>query len=203
MEVMAGVLHHTVPGRRSPAWSSGRLVASILIAFAALLTGCTSFRVTTDYDRNMDFSGWTTYAWLPAWPEQGDDPRIHNDLLDARVRSAVDLAMAALGFEKVPEANADFLVAYHVSLETRIDVHTVHDSSHYSRRGWSGSAGTTTRVSQYERGTLLLDVVHPEERRLVWRGSTNARVRERADPLEREKRVNEAAQSILNRFPPR
>jgi hypothetical protein len=57
-------------------------------------------------------------------------------------------------------------------------------------------------VRQYERGTLLIDVLEPTERRLVWRGSTDARVTRRSDPARRDQQIDEAVQSILGRFPP-
>ena len=39
----------------------------------------------------------------------------------ARVRGAVDRTLGERGFEKVAEADADFLVTYYLGLETRID----------------------------------------------------------------------------------
>lgn len=200
-EVMgAPRLDEPSPGTRTR--GTGRFGA-LLIAGATLCVGCSTLRVTTDYDPDADFSGWRSFAWLSDRPMQGGDPRLHNDLVDARVRGAVDRALAERGFEKAPEASADFLVAYYVGLETRIDVRTVHNSARYSRRGWSGGVATSTQVRQYEMGTLLLDMLDPTDRRLVWRGSANARIRERSDPAQRAQQIDEAVQSILDRFPPR
>jgi hypothetical protein len=180
----------------------GRLGASLALLGLALCVGCSTLRVTTDFDPGVEFGGFGRYAWLPDGPAQGKDPRLHNDLIDARVRGAVDRVLAERGFEKVAEAEADFFVTYYLGLETRIDVRTVHSNFRYSRRGWSGSVGNSTRVRQYERGTLLIDVLEPTERRLVWRGSTDARVTRRSDPARRDQQIDEAVQSILGRFPP-
>jgi len=186
----------------SPVRRAGRSCAALLTLGLAMSVGCSGVRVTTDFDPDAEFSGFKKYAWLPDEPGQGGDPRLHNDLIDARVRSSVDRGLADRGFEKVSLASANFLVTYYLGLETRIDVQTVHSSFRYSRRGWSGSVGTDTRVRQYERGTLLLDVLDPGSTRLVWRGSADSRVNSRSDPARRDQQIDAAVQSILNRFPP-
>ena len=176
--------------------------ALFVMSCIGLFLGCASWRVTTDYDPRVQFSAWKTYAWLPDQPGQSRDPRLQNDLLDARTRISIERALAQRGFDKATKANADFLVTYYISLETRIDVQTLHRTHRYSRRGWSGAVVTSTRVDQYEVGTFLLDVLEPTEWRLVWRGSTSARIRQRADPIARSVRIDEAVQAIMERFPP-
>jgi hypothetical protein len=199
---MSGLQRLVEPIGGSSVRRTARFGASLLILGIALSVGCSSVRVVTDFDPDAEFSGFVKYAWLPDEPGQGGDPRLHNDLIDARVRSSVDRGLADRGFEKVSLASADFLVTYYLGLETRIDVQTVHSSFRYSRRGWSGRVGTDTRVRQYERGTLLLDVLDPGSRRLVWRGSANSRVDSRSDPARRDQQIDDAVKRILDRFPP-
>lgn len=186
---------------RSPAWRARRFATSLLLLGVALGVGCSSIRVVTDFDPDTEFSGFEEYAWLPDERPEGD-PRLHNDLVDAVVRRSVDRTLSERGFRKVPLASANFLVTYYLGLETRIDVQTVHSSFRYSRRGWSGSVGTDTRVRQYERGTLLVDVLDPSSRRLVWRGSADSRVGSRTDPARRDQQIDDAVRRILDRFPP-
>jgi hypothetical protein len=57
-------------------------------------------------------------------------------------------------------------------------------------------------VREYERGTLLIDILLPAERTLVWRGSASGRLRETSDPAKREQRINDVVARILDRFPP-
>jgi len=180
-----------------------RFSVPILLALLAVFAiGCTTIPVTMDFDPGQDFSQLQTYAWLPNDPEMRTNPRLHNDLLDARVRGSVDAALADRGFRKVEEANADFLVAYYLGVESRVDVRTVHSTFRYSRRGWGGTMGTDTRVRQYERGTMLIDVLNPSERRLVWRGSASSRVTQTNDLDRRQRQIDNAVTSILKRFPP-
>ena len=175
----------------------------LVISCVAFFAGCATWPVTTDYDPDAQFSELRTYAWLPDQPGQPRDPRLQNDLLDARVRASVERTLAERGFEKATQGAADFLVTYYISLETRIDVQTIHRNHRYSfRGGWVGGPTTETWVTEYERGTLLLDVLLPPERRLIWRGSTNARVRDRPTPEARAQRIDGAVQAIMKRFPP-
>ena len=189
--VMDGV-HHV-------GWARWEVLA-FCILFAA---GCSNIPVSIDFDPSVSFSGFNSYAFLPNQPQPTQDPRLHNSLIDGRVRSAVNRQLKARDFNEVPIESADFLVMFHLGLETGIDVQTIHASHRYSRRGWSAGTSSRTTVREYERGTLLIDFLMPTDRSLVWRGSASARIRQTSDPTQRERRINEAVERILDRFPPK
>jgi hypothetical protein len=174
------------------------LSLALLLAVAA---GCSGLRVSTDFDPGFPFARLGRYAWLPDPPRHTSHPQLHNSLVDGRVRRSVDRQLAGRGYRKVPVEEADFLVTYYLGLETRFDTRTIDRGVGYGHGGWYGGARTETRVTQYEEGTLVLDFLDPE-RNLVWRGSASARVREKSTPEQRERRIDEAVQAILERFPP-
>lgn len=166
----------------------------------ALAASCSNVRVSTDFDPNFAFSSLRTYAWMPAPHEPGS--RTHNALADSRVRAAVDANLAAKGFGLAPLDQADFLVTHHIGIETGIDVQTIHTTHRYGRSAWHGVGTSRTVVNEYERGTLLIDVLLPGGRSLVWRGSGSARLRNASNPEERERRIRDAVDQILASFPP-
>jgi hypothetical protein len=166
-----------------------------------LAAGCSGLRVNTDFDPSFPFAQLGRYAWLPDPPDHSSHPQLHNSLIDGRVRGSVDRQLAERGFKQVSAEEADFLVNYYLGLETRFDTQTVSSGVGYGRRGWYGGAHTETRVTQFEEGSLLLDFLDPD-RNLIWRGSARARVREKSSPQQREQRIDEAVQAILERFPP-
>ena len=84
-----------------------------------------------------------------------------------------------------------------------VDVRTIHTAHRYGPRAWPVAGATRTIMREYERGTLLIDVLVPADRSLVWRGSASARIREESDPAQREQRIEEAVEAILDRFPPK
>ncbi len=177
--------------------------AATPIALFACATGCATVAVSTDYDRSLDFGRYRTFAWLEEKQPLTGDVRLDNSLLHTRLREAVDEVLAAAGFEKTSSGKPDFRVGYHLSVEQRIDVSTLE--SHYGYGpGWNrvGYGPPTTVVTEYEQGTLLIDVVDTSEDRLVWRGSAEGRVRESATPEEREARMREVVASVLADFPP-
>jgi len=181
--------------RNFPAWL---LVTGLLLG----LTACSSIQVTTDYDPQTNFTALRSYAWLANARKPSDDPRLHNSLVDARVRAAVDRELAAKGYSKTEPASANLLITYYLGLESKIDVHTIHSSYGYGYRGWYGGMGTETMVDQYDEGSIILDVLDPQGSDLLWRGTGSARVSTSNSPEERENRINQAVSKILASFPP-
>lgn len=168
----------------------------IAVLLIAALTSCSSMRIDSDYDTSASFSGFKTYSWMARQQQASRDPRLDSTLLESRVSAAVDRELSAKGYAKVPLEEADFLVAYHVTREGRMQLHTMGGP------GW-GWGGTTTHVEKYEEGTLILDVIASDGRMLLWRGTATARIDESAGAEKREKRINEAVRRMLQRFPPR
>jgi hypothetical protein len=163
-----------------------------LIAPAALtaLAACSSLDTSFDYDTQYDFAPLKTYSWL----EERD-----STLVTKRVRAAVDEELARRGY-RAAESAPDFLVATHVSTQEKVQV-TDWGYTCSPRYGWYG--GSHLDVWQYQEGTLLLDVVDPKSRQLVWRGSASRVVESSWTPEEREKVTREAVAALLERFPPR
>ncbi len=171
-----------------------RLGGAIL---AAALGGCSTLEISTDYDTAADFSGLSTYAWM-APRETPADPRIDNTLLEKRIHRAVDAELAAKGYTKT-WGETDFLVSYHAGIEGKLDVAVMNNYYGY-RRGWGPS---DVWVSQYDQGTLLLDVVAPETKELMWRGTASDVIDPSASAEQREENLREAVRRMLENFPPK
>ncbi len=116
------------------------------------------------------------------------------------MRSAVDRELEARGFRKTPSGTPEFFVTCFAAVDRRIQV----DQIYRSRRGpgWGQSGWTDTVVNEYDQGTLLLDVLDPRSRNLMWRGSAAARLGTANTPERRTELVNQAVARMLDRFPP-
>ena len=66
----------------------------------------------------------------------------------------------------------------------------------------SGYPRRNAVVSEYQVGTLILDVVRAADRQLIWRGTASDEVYPDNSTEARERRVREAVQKILEQFPP-
>ena len=181
----------------------------IVAALAALLVqGCaTGAQVRVDFDPKTDFQALRSYAWAPATAEE-QQIKSRNSLTHERIQSAIDAHLAARGYKKVAEAQADFLVTHTVTVESRTQVNETRMSVGYGRYGAHGGVGVgygipvDTTVYQYKVGTLVIDVIDARQKRLVWRGSGERTLGEDQSPEKRTEVINATVNEVLNRFPP-
>ena len=171
----------------------------VVICAALFVAGCSTFRVSADYDRDASFGDLRTYAWRDT-PAHGVDPRLDVTPLGQRVRASADRELAAKGYRlAAPGQRADFIVGHHFVLE--------HKETQQAIGGWYGYRGgprmSRTIPYDYDEGTLLIDVIQPDSRSLLWRGSATAVIDRSASPQKRERRIDEAVTKILAQFPPR
>lgn len=85
--------------RRATVWA---------LASGVVVLGCASLGVRTDYDRDVSFAAFRSYAWV-------DSTKVVRDheggpFLERRVRRAVDRGLDARGFVADSEGDPDFLV---------------------------------------------------------------------------------------------
>ncbi|MCP4003381.1 MAG: DUF4136 domain-containing protein [bacterium] len=177
------------------------LRGGLALLLVSALAACASVRVSTDFDPEIDFAAYRTFAWLPEPTGRTGNPRLDSPLLADRIRSAVERELSAKSFRKVAAGMADFHVGYHLSLEKGIDVRTVDQRYGYGP-GWPGSGPSHTYVSEYEQGTLILDFVDAGANRLAWRGSGSRRIPRQTTPEQTTENVNMAVTEILASFPP-
>lgn len=175
-------------------------IKRILPLFAILLAACGS-TVQTQSDINPAFSAeiteWRSYAWMPP-PENGSD-LVNNDITRRRVQEAVDRELAARGFNLDPD-NPDFRIAWHGSLDQRLDVRHIVDPWGYGWRRWWNSRVRTT-VTEYTAGTLVLDFVDADTNELAWRGVAQGRLSGTPANLPSQSAINEAVEEIMEEFP--
>jgi hypothetical protein len=173
------------------------LRALVLIALAACAP---AIKVSQDYDPAARLQGLNTWAWQPGYPKPTGDPRLDSDLLNERIRTAIESGLAAKDYTRVdsPE-KADFTVAWHVAIAEKLDARTMY-TGYGPYRGWGG--GATTVVDQYEVGMLLVDFISPRTKQVIWRGTAQSRVQESRDPQERQARIDAAVEKLLAQFPP-
>jgi hypothetical protein len=181
-----------------------------LTALAALsMVACSGLSVTQDFSPGTDFSRLQSWDFMPASERAGGDPRGDNDIVEQRIRGAIETQMAAKGFQQVNSGDVDFRVGYYLILDDRVDYHTVNT---YYGGGWGygrmyggryggGYGGSQTTAVEYTQGSLIVDFFDLESKELVWRGSAEGKVHETADPMQKQERVNLAIQKILAQFP--
>jgi hypothetical protein len=180
-----------------------------------MVAACSSNPVSTDYNPQYDFAAIRSYGWLPQ-TGKNDDPLLYNDLVDERIRRAVDEQLALRGWKKVDKTNADVLITYHLGLKDKVKVDSFYrDFGYYpcyycrpygygygGYGGYGGPyGGDNITVRQYTEGTLAIDLIDTRNMNMIWRGSLSKAVRTLNSPQERDAAANEVVQQILGNLP--
>ena len=178
----------------------------LMLLLVALLAGCASTpRVSSDMDPNADFSKYRTYAF---YDPLAVEAKGYETPSSAIMRDAVRRQMDARGY--VYDANSpDLLVNINAFLERRTDVSSVPEMQYgmyYSYRHNAYFAvpywGERASVRRYTEGTMNIDLVDADARRLVWEGVAVGRMA-RMQPAERSARIHSTIAEIFARYPHR
>jgi hypothetical protein len=180
-----------------------RIVLIGLVSF--FLQACSGITVSQDYEKEYNFAGLKTFAWKP-----NDDKSYgvkDNDLVDKRIRIAIETNLLAKSYRLVDSYTPDFFISYHLTVEQKITSSGMTGGvsigrSSYGRFGGIGMS-TGSDVRAYDQGTLLIDVTIPLGDKLVWRGVATQSVSDHTSPEESTVRINETVEKILAQFPPK
>ncbi len=180
------------------------LAVALFCLSLAILAGCSSIEVKTDYDPDVDFSKYKTYAWVGEngvmeGSELGDYP-----LVAKRVKESIDRDLKQRGFQLVDDVEkADFAIVIHAGKQEKMQVTNYGGYyGYYQYDPWWGPYGGYTDVSYYTEGTLVIDFVDVKTKELAWRGLGTKIVRNYSSPEEAQKGVDKIVDRILEAFPP-
>ncbi len=169
------------------------------------LQACSGITVSQDYEKEYNFAGLKTFAWKP--DENNGYGIKENDLVDKRIRTAIENNLLTKSYRLVDTYTPDFFISYNVTVEQKITSSGVTGGvsigrSSYGRYGGIGMS-TGSEVRAYDQGTLLIDVTIPLGDKLVWRGISTQSVSEHTSPSESTANINETVEKILAQFPPK
>lgn len=170
--------------------------AVILFGF----TACQTVRVTTDYDKNVNFDKYETYAFY----KPGIDEANISDLDKRRILRAIDDALTERGYKKSKEP--DLLVSIFTEATKNVNVHSNYYGAgyypFYNPWFWGPGYYPYTSTSTTVDGTLYVDLIDGKENVLVWQGLGSADLKATKGVEQRTERINEIVKEILNHFPP-
>jgi hypothetical protein len=169
-------------------------IAAVLAAIA--LTGCATLRVNSYLERDADFTHYRSYAWSPRDGLSTGDPRLDNNrFFSQRVEDAVNLQLAARGFEQAGPGAADLLIHIHARVDQRMDASALDPE--YRRCDVENC-----RPQLYDAGTLLIDFIDTRTNRLAWRGWAEGSFDGVIDDQRwMEETIDNAVAQILARLP--
>ena len=174
-----------------------RLLAVALLG-GATMAGCATLQVSSHVERGINFADYVTYDWGKRDNFPVGDPRLdNNEFFRDHLEGALEKRLAAKGYERATGGEPDVLIHYHATVAQKLDVREI-DQSYVSCYGEDCAA----QFSEFEQGTLVVDIVDRRTNRLIWRGwaqDTMTGVIDHQDRLERQ--VDEGVLKMMQLLP--
>src|SRR6478735_5217283 len=145
---------------------SGSMRATfVLLSTLVFAPAANAAKPNIQWNKDYDFSHIKTYAWQnPTAPSLAQS----NPFMHKFIQDEIEKRLTAAGLMKAAAgASPDMFVTYHGSVMNNVQLQS--DSYGY---GAAGPVSTTTRVVEYLEGTLIVDIIDPMKKELVWRGSS-------------------------------
>jgi hypothetical protein len=171
------------------------------VAFLAGLVFSVSAKTTVDFDPNIDFSKFKTFAYIGA-VENLVAIEINPDLINIRFHRMVVRELEKKGLHEVnPAQNPDLIVRYWGNPATQVDVTVMGNWGPYGPYiggDWTTDYNEVVSTSK-NQGTLILDLIDPKAKALVWRVYL---VRKMSDPDKDPKKAEDEFSESFKNFPP-
>lgn len=169
-----------------------------LLVFLIIVTSCSSVKVAADYDKNVKFNDYKTFAFF----KSGIDKAEISDLDKRRILRAIESELLAKGFTK--SEKPDLLISLFTKSQQRVDVY--NNSWGYGAWGWGGfgpgwgwgwNQPNTTVTTQ---GVLYVDLIDANKKELVWQGMGTGYLSKNIE--KKEARIKEFVAKIMEKYPP-
>ena len=168
-----------------------------VLMFTIAFAGCAVMTVSSHIERNVNFAEYVTYDWGPPDNLPVGDPRLDNNpFFRDYVQGAIEKKLEVKGYVRAVTGEPDLLVHYHASVNQKLDVYDVDYRYGYCY------GDCEARVTDYEEGTLVVDVVDRKTSKVVWRGWAQNTMNGVIDNQDRlEKQVDEGVTKMMVLLP--
>ena len=170
----------------------------LLLLSVVLLSSCNSVKVVADYDDNVDFNKYKTFAF---YKPEIDKAKI-SDLDKKRILRAIETELFSLGFKK--SNNPDMLVGIFTKSREKVNVDVRQNDFGFGWRWnpyWGRMNDNNVNVRNYTEGTLFIDFIDKEKKELIWQGIGTGALKLK-NKEKKEARIKEFVKEIISRFPP-
>lgn len=156
--------------------------------------------VRVDYDHGANFTKYHTYSWgqAQAAPE-------FSQLVQQRIVAQIEENLAKRGLKQV-ETGGDLIVNYQATVKQQVQFTTFNDGGGWgSGPGWGygyyGGGISTTTETEIPIGTILVDLIDPQAKQLVFRGIATDILSSKAE--KNTKKLAKAMHKVFEKYPPK
>ena len=170
-------------------------ITLLLITF--ILSSCTSIKVFSDYDRNIDFSNYETFAYFKPEIDKVDI----SDLDKRRILTALDSEMNLKGLSK--SETPDLLIGFTTKAKEQIYVNTGNNFGWgwgWGFNPWFWGNGGYNSVTTRTEGTLYVNIIDAATKQLIWQGKGRGGINEFMK--NRDERISLFVHEIVENYPP-
>lgn len=172
------------------------MIRIIPLLLLVIMGSCSSVQVASDYDKNVDYSQFKTFAFY----KSGVDKVEISDLDKKRILRAIEEQLLAKGFTK--SENPDLLVNIFTKSRQEVNVNQFNAGWGYGwGYGWNPwGFGGNTSVTTTTEGTLFIDLINAKKKELVWQGEGSGTLTKNTE--KKEENIKEFVTKILAQYPP-
>jgi hypothetical protein len=185
------------------------LLASLLGTLAMAMVGCSTLQDAATVEiQSPQLSASSlgqraSFDFVPHLNREAAAAVSNAPFWQSRIQAAITSVLVGKGYRQAPQLRkADLLVGFHVVLRQGEYV-TIFDN--YSGYKLSTAKANTASIAklaaapngQAEVGTLVIDVIDPSTKTIIWRGWGRADVKKNPE----EKEIQRIAAAILRNFP--
>ncbi len=162
----------------------------------AILSSCSSVKVVSDYDTQVDFSTYKTFAFY----KKGIDKASVSDLDKKRIMRAIENELNKKGLVK--SVSPDMLVSIFTKSREKVNV---TDNNFGFGFGWGYNpwffGNSNFNINQYTEGTLFIDFIDKNNNELIWQGIGSGAMK-MSNIDKKEERIKEFVSKIISAYPP-
>jgi len=161
------------------------------ILAGALTLACSTMTTAVDYDHTINWSQFHTF-------QLAEGTRDPVTFTQKRIEDAITSTLQSKGWT-LAASNPDILVYSHVVLSSEKQWNATSMGG-FGYRGWGGMGGMATATqTNIPIGTLIVDMVNPKTKEMVWRGTAQDQV---SGNGEDRGKVQDAMNAMFKNFPP-
>jgi len=188
-----------------------QLFSLALLTAIILLSSCSGIQVTSDYDKTVDFSQFTTYSFH-GWVKGSD--KLLSPFDKERFETAFEEQFDSRGIKFVKDGG-ELVVALFIVTEKKTEqvANTTNMGGYYGwgyggyygyGPGWGwgapmGNSMTTISNVDYTVGTLVVDVFDAANKKLIWEGKGTKTVDD--NPATSEKNIPKSVAAVMAQYP--
>jgi len=159
----------------------------VLVNIIATVGSCSPgpyIKIDSAFGPGIKFSNYgDSFSWAPVDKKDTGDSRADNPQLHELVRNTVEEQFQVKGYRKASADKPDFWIDYRIAAKQKTDM---------------GSHG---RTQNYDEGSLVLDVIDPGTRKLIWRAIARTELDNAMPPSVRKERIQTAVKRMLENLP--